>query len=186
MNKPDVKERIIQVASDLFYFQGYSQTGINQIISEAHVAKASMYQHFKSKEDLAVAYLQRKHTEWITSLFTFIEPNKGNNEKLIACFDFLKQWMEEVSFTGCGFQNISCDLPKEQHKIKDQVVLHKNEIRKWIHALLTEDVRLSKKQAENLGDEIVVLLEGAIIVSKIQKNTWPIVSAQKTCIRLLS
>jgi len=186
MNKLDVKERIIQVASDLFYFQGYSQTGINQIISEAHVAKASMYQHFKSKEDLAVVYLQRRHTLWLGNLFSYIEPKKTNNEKLIACFDYLIDWLEEVNFRGCGFQNISCDLPQEQHKIMDQVTLHKNEIRKWIHTLLKEDRNLNEKQAEDLGDEIVVLLEGAIIVSQIQKNSWPIKSAQKTCIRLLA
>ncbi|MFT6754704.1 MAG: AcrR family transcriptional regulator, partial [Urechidicola sp.] len=53
MRKQGVKERIIATASDLFYNQGYNQTGINQIISEAGVAKASLYQHFRSKEDIA-------------------------------------------------------------------------------------------------------------------------------------
>lgn len=62
MKEQSVRERIIDTASRLFYFNGYNQTGVNQIIKEASVAKASLYQHFRSKEDIAVVYLQRRHT----------------------------------------------------------------------------------------------------------------------------
>ena len=68
MEKKGAKERIIEAASRLFYFKGYNQTGINQIIAEANVAKASMYQHFRSKEDIAVAYLIRRHAMWMGNL----------------------------------------------------------------------------------------------------------------------
>ena len=50
-------ERIIEAASRLFFRQGYCSTGINQIISESGVAKASFYTHFPSKEALAMAWL---------------------------------------------------------------------------------------------------------------------------------
>ena len=64
MKKLGVKDRIVETASDLFYHNGYNQTGINQIIAEAGVAKASMYQHYRSKEDIAVAYLRKRHINW--------------------------------------------------------------------------------------------------------------------------
>ena len=54
MNSP--RERILDTATILFHQQGYNSTGINQIISEAKVAKASFYQHFKSKDDLCAAF----------------------------------------------------------------------------------------------------------------------------------
>jgi len=57
------RDRILQVASDLFYRQGYHATGINQIIREAAVAKASFYDHFSSKEALAVAYLEQRREQ---------------------------------------------------------------------------------------------------------------------------
>ena len=186
MEKKGAKERIIEAASHLFYFEGYNQTGINQILKESGASKDSMYRHFNSKEDIAVTYLSRRHVMWVGNLIDYIKVKKTNKEKLISSFDYLNDWLSEVEFRGCGFQNIICDLPKDQQKIKDQVVLHKNELRDLIHDLLKDEDLYTTEEAEQLGDEILVLMEGAIILSQIQQNTWPIISAKRTCIRLLN
>lgn len=186
MKKLSVKERVIEAASRLFYNEGYNQTGINQIISEASVAKASMYQHFRSKEDIAVAYLQGRHIMWMGKLQSFVAENSDAKGKLIGSFDYLMHWLEEVDYRGCGFQNIICDIPLDHQKIKDQVQLHKSELRQWIHTLIKEDNSLSVKDAEALGDEILVLQEGAIILSQIQKESWPIATAKITAQRVFA
>ena len=186
MKKLGVKERIIEAASNLFYFQGYNQTGINQIIAEAGVAKASMYQHFRSKEDIAVAYLTGRHTKWMGKLNECVVRNNHKKGKVVGCFDFLIEWLNEVGYRGCGWQNIITDLPDDHHKIKDQALLHKNEFRVWVQNLLKEEKIYNDKQAEQLGDEILILIEGAIILSQIQKNDWPINTAKRACVRLLS
>lgn len=185
MRKLGVRERIIKAASNLFYFQGYNQTGINQIIEEADVAKASMYQHFRSKEDIAVEYLKGRHIMWMGKLNDFVKSKETNKEKIIASFDYLNQWLKEVDFRGCGFQNIICDLPQDHQKIKDQVLLHKNELREWIHNLLRTDRQIDTED-QKLGDEVLVLIEGAIILSQIQKEAWPISTAKNTCVKILS
>ena len=186
MKELSVRERIIRTASDLFYFNGYNQTGINQIIKDANVAKASMYQHFRSKEEVAVAYLNGRHHMWMGNLFDFVAHKKSNKEKIIASFDYLLDWLNEVNFRGCGFQNIICDIPNDHDKVKAQVVSHKNDLRKWIQSKLKEDGDYSSKEADELGDEILVLIEGAIMLSQIQTKDWPITSAKNTCIKLLS
>jgi AcrR family transcriptional regulator len=186
MKKLGVKERIIETASELFYFQGYNQTGINQILAESGVAKASMYQHFRSKEDIAVAYLIRRHIMWMGKLNECVERKNHKKGKVVGCFDYLTEWLTDVNFRGCGWQNIIADLPEDHTKIRDQAVLHKNEFRDWIHNLLKTENKYTKKQAEQLGDEILILIEGAIILSQIQKNEWPIKSAKRACIKLLS
>ena len=61
MKHSEVKNHIVETASNLFYANGYNLTGINQIISEAGIAKATLYNHFKSKEDICVSYLQYKY-----------------------------------------------------------------------------------------------------------------------------
>jgi AcrR family transcriptional regulator len=58
-SKTTSKERILETAYKLFYTQGYNVTGINQILDQAKVAKASLYQHFGSKEELRVAYIKK-------------------------------------------------------------------------------------------------------------------------------
>jgi len=185
MKKLGVKERIIETASDLFYNQGYNQTGINQIIAEAGVAKASMYQHFRSKEDIAVAYLKQRHIIWMGNLQAFVNKEKTNKEKLIACFDFLNSWLGSVDYRGCGWQNIITDLPNDHIKIKDQAVLHKNDVRAWVHNIIKKEYE-EEENAKHLGDEVIVLLEGAIILSQIQKNNWPIMAAKRAAVSLLT
>jgi len=184
MKKLGVRERIIETASNLFYHQGFNQTGINQIIGEAGVAKASMYQHFRSKEDIAVAYLKQRHINWMGSLQDFVNKEKTNKKKLIACFNFLNNWLVSVDYRGCGWQNIITDLPDDHIKIKDQAVLHKNDVRVWVHTILAEEYE--EEDAKLLGDEVIVLLEGAIILSQIQKNNWPIMAAKRAAVSLLT
>ena len=186
MKRLGVKDRIIKTASELFYFQGYNQTGINQIITEAGVAKASMYQHFRSKEDIAVAYLKGRHIMWMGELDECVNRTNHKEGKVVGCFDYLTEWLTEVNFRGCGWQNIITDLPEDHTKIKDQAVLHKNEFRKWIHNTMKSEGHYTGDLAEQLGDEILILIEGAIILSQIQKNDWPIKSAKRGCVRLLS
>jgi AcrR family transcriptional regulator len=186
MEKKGAKERIIEAASHLFYFEGYNQTGINQILKESGSSKDSMYRHFKSKEDIAVTYLKNRHIMWMGNLLEYTNSKETGKEKLIASFDYLNDWLMEVEFRGCGFQNIICDLPKDQQKIKDQVVLHKNELRDLVHDLLKEENQYTMELAEQLGDEVLVLMEGAIILSQIQRNSWPIISAKRSCIKLLT
>ncbi|MBI9058419.1 TetR/AcrR family transcriptional regulator [Labilibaculum sp. DW002] len=181
-----VNERIIETASRLFYFEGYNQTGINQIIREASVAKASLYQHFRSKEEIAVAYLQRRHIMWMGKLSEFVVAEESGKQKVIGCFNYLADWLTEVGFRGCGFQNIITDLPKDHQSIKDEVLSHKNELREWIHNHLKEDEKLTKKEVEKLGDEVLVLIEGAIMLSQIQQSVAPIEVARGACTRLLS
>lgn len=185
MRKLGVKERIIETASDLFYSQGYNQTGINQIIEEAGVAKASMYQHFRSKEDIAVAYLIARHTMWMGKLEESISKQKGSKRKVIGIFDYLMEWLTAVNFRGCGWQNIITDLPENHDKIKNQAIFHKNELRIWVQEKLMEEEEFTTKKAKDLGDQVLVLIEGAIILSQIQKNSWPIATAKRACKKLL-
>lgn len=184
MQKQSVKERIIETASRLFYFEGYNQTGINQIIEEAGVAKSSMYQSFRSKEEIAVEYLQRRHKMWIGNLSDFVSDKKSGNEKIIGALAYIKDWLEGVEYRGCGFQNIVTDLPKGQNSIADQVLFHKNELLDWLRQELKEE-NYNTEETDILAKEIMVIMEGAIILAQIQKNSWPVNSAESTLRKLL-
>jgi len=95
MKKKTPKERVLEVSKELFRKQGFNSTGINQIIKESNVAKASFYDHFKSKNDLAVEYLKQRHTYWFEQLNSFVEKANNANEKarsanLAFYVDYLK------------------------------------------------------------------------------------------------
>ncbi|WP_196894501.1 TetR/AcrR family transcriptional regulator [Aureivirga marina] len=182
--KQSVKERIIKTASDLFYKQGYTNTGINQIIKEAEVAKASMYQHFRSKEEIAVAFLQYRHLFWMENMIQFVgEEEKDVKQKLAKIFDFLKSWLEEMNYIGCAFQNIVTNLKPEENSIKEEVIFHKSFLENWILKELENSPY--KIISEELSKEIMILIEGAIILSQIHGNSSPIENAKKAYYKVL-
>lgn len=179
MTSLSVKERIIETASDLFYNQGYKHTGINQVIAEANVAKASLYKYFKSKEDIAITYLKNTHEDWMRNLNTFIKDKQTPYARLLAAFDYLQEWLDEVNYVGCSFQNIVTNLPKSEKRIYDLVLFHKNEVKNWITNNLKETNKYNEIELNKLSNEFMVLMEGAIISSQIQKNSVPVESAKR-------
>ena len=186
MKTLNVRERIIETASILFYENGYTQTGINQIIEEANVSKASLYQHYRSKEDIAVEYLQQRHIIWMHELAYCTIGKNNSKEIILEVFNHIESWATEVDYRGCSWQNIFTELPMNHNKIREQVLLSKNQMRKWLRDTIKEDEQYSNKEANELGDQILVLMEGAYILSQIQKKAWPIENAKKVCARLLS
>ncbi|CAM3505482.1 TetR/AcrR family transcriptional regulator [Zobellia roscoffensis] len=185
MAKESVKDRIISAASDLFYIDGYNQTGINKILEVAQVSKDSMYRHFRSKEAIAVAYLEKRHWLFMQGLEEFVVNEKDGNDKVLAVFDCIEYYIGKFEFRGCGFQNIITDLPKGQDSIVEAVRIHINDFHLFIYNELKKNA-IADKKAKELSAEIFVLLEGALILSQIQKSTAPINVGKRACRKILN
>ena len=80
-------ERLINTASDLFYQNGYNNTGINEVIKKAKVAKASLYSHFKTKDDLCLAYLQNKEDKFLNELKASLKGKPKGKLQILGLFD---------------------------------------------------------------------------------------------------
>ena len=145
----------------LFSSQGYNSTGINQIISEASVAKASFYQHFKSKEDLCVEVLNVRHQYWFNELENFTATQKNDKSKIIASFDFLIYMNQKENFRGCSFLNILSEIPTDNIKILSVIQQHKSGLRAYFNELLDD---------KDIGDHIYLLFESSIIESQLFKS----------------
>lgn len=178
----DPAERILNTVDDLFYRQGYSSTGINQIISEAGVARASFYQHFPSKKALAVAYLRRRHTYWFARLREHVNRESNPRKRLLALFDFLDAWLPASDYRGCAFLNMVSESPAIGSEIQKVIVRHKSELRSFILELVSE---LRIKATEQVADTVLVLFEGAIVETQVMRDRWPIQAAREGVARLL-
>lgn len=175
------RERIIETALDLFYRQGYLATGINQIIAEAKVAKATFYAQFPSKEDLCIAYLQARHLRWMGWLKDSVEKHPHGRERLLGVFDFLRQWMRNSDFRGCAFLNIATEVPTIDSRIRGEVIRHKDALQ-WYLMEIIEEIAGAEKgeglETDKLAGIVYVLVEGAIVASQNYHETWPIDAAQ--------
>ncbi|OGQ87434.1 MAG: hypothetical protein A2512_02305 [Deltaproteobacteria bacterium RIFOXYD12_FULL_56_24] len=175
------RERIIETALDLFYRQGYLATGINQIIAEAKVAKATFYAQFPSKEDLCIAYLQARHLRWMGWLKDIVEAHPHGQERLLGVFDFLRQWMRNSDFRGCAFLNIATEVPTIDSRIRGEVIRHKDALQWYLMEIIEEIARVKKGEGletDKLAGIVYVLVEGAIVASQNYHETWPIDAAQ--------
>jgi AcrR family transcriptional regulator len=169
------RERILETAFTLFHKQGYNSTGINQIIADSKVAKASFYQHFKSKEDLCVEFLNKRHGFWFDKLTKFTSKNRTDKTKVLASFDFLIFMNKTENFRGCSFLNLLSEIPADNTKILKVIQNHKNDLREYFRQNLAD---------KQLADHIYLLFESAIIESQLSKNQWA-VNKSKTIVNAL-
>ena len=188
MNKnidKNARNRILETALDLFYRQGYLATGINQIIAESQVAKATFYSNFPSKEALCIAYLQARHLLWMGWLKERVEQEQSGRDKLLAVFDFLKIWMTDNGFRGCAFLNIASEIPAIDSDIRNEVINHKNELLKYLQNIISEDVFSNGSNAIETAKMAYVMVEGAISASQNYHDIWPIESAREAVEKLM-
>lgn len=169
------RERILEKASILFHQQGYNSTGINQIISEASVAKASFYQHFKSKDELCVKFLNWRHQYWFDAFSDYTSKSKTAKTKVISAFDFIIHMNEKENFRGCSFLNILSEISNEQENILKVIQAHKNDLRIFFQQILEDKL---------LTTHVYLLFESAIIESQLFKSN-EIVNKSKLIIKNL-
>jgi len=174
-----VREQILETADRLFYSQGYNLTGINQIIEEAGVAKASLYYHFPSKEDLCVAYLKRRYANWSELLMQTIEGIADPRKCIIKSFECRSEYLLRNNFNGCSYSRIIAELPQRSQKINRQVIINKEKQR----AFFVEHVRKLKRGSGNavqdLADTIFLLFDGATVQCQVYRSLGPMEQAIK-------
>lgn len=175
----DTRSRIVDTASRLFYTQGYNSTGINQVIKEAGVAKASLYQHFPSKEDLLSEYLKISSVSTNEALQSVADKYDNPREKILGLFDFLLKFAKQTEFLGCNFLNVAAEIPKDNQKVRALIRKQKNFIRKMFTDLLKP---LGK---EYLADELYILFDAALVSSKVYGEVWPIKTTRNIVEKLI-
>ncbi|MDR4890596.1 MULTISPECIES: TetR/AcrR family transcriptional regulator [unclassified Chryseobacterium] len=158
---PRPRERILSTAMVLFHQQGYNSTGINQIIDEAEVSKASFYQHFKSKDDLCIEFLNKRYDYWVSELEKFTSEAETVQEKILKSFDFLMDMNKREDFRGCSFLNILSEIPADKEEIHKVIRHHKNKLRECFN----EDI-----QNDMVSAHVYLLFESSILTSQLYRS----------------
>ena len=175
MQRPNIKQHIIETASNLFYVNGYNATGINEIIAKSEIAKATLYHHFKSKEDICIAYLEQRHQKFLDSLKDFVGGQNKGRQQLVSIFDFLRNMYREGNFHGCWGIKTLGELPPKNKKILSVIQRQKKELLLFLGETVGDNIaNISIAETEKISGGIYLLYEGAITESHLHKNDWPI------------
>jgi AcrR family transcriptional regulator len=108
--KPSARDRILSVAGPLFYREGYRAIGIDRVIAEADVAKATFYKHFPSKDDLIVAWITRAEARSSQGL-----PPEDGPDPLSAYVDAMIAMARQGSCMGCTYQGTAAEFAAPAH-----------------------------------------------------------------------
>ncbi|GJM15727.1 MAG: TetR family transcriptional regulator [Thermodesulfobacteriota bacterium] len=183
------KDRIIETANDLFYRQGYHQTGINQIIEESGVAKATFYSNFKSKEDLGVEYLRERDRIDTNATKNTLNGITDPHERYMSIINGLLRYMKDTDFRGCAFGNMAVEITDPNHPMRKEVKLHDDRFRSILKDVIQDlkdsNPKYKQLDVDQLVDTYHLLVEGAVVASKNYNDTWPIERAVKLIEKLV-
>jgi len=162
------KEQIVSQALSLFYQQGFNATGVDNIASEAKVSKKTLYNHFKSKDELILVTL-RKRDELFRNNIVRVTERLGSTakERLLSIFDAHDKWFQEEDFSGCMFINASAEFSASEHPSHVFCAEHKRLVREYIHQLAEQ---AGAQDADILARQLNLLLEGAIVDAHVSGN----------------
>lgn len=159
----DVRERILRTASQLFYREGARAVGIDLIIERAAVAKASLYRHFRTKDDLIAAFLKREDEDFWNCWDRAAEKHP---EDPLAELDEHMQWIGErvarPNYRGCPQLNMAAEFPDADHPARKVAVDHKNELRRRLYGIAS---RLKVQNPEEISNQLLLLVNGAFVSS---------------------
>jgi len=176
-----VRERILDVATDLFYRQGIQAVGVDAIIREADVARMSFYRHFRSKEGLVVACVERRDEavrDWFEKRVKRLAPNP--KDRPLAVFDALAIRFAAEHYRGCGFINTMAEMPDREGAVHRSAAGHKARFEEYLARLLRE-AGLPEAHAIDL----LLLFDGAIVAAVREGTSAPARQARRIAALLL-
>jgi AcrR family transcriptional regulator len=163
---PDARERILNTAYDLFAQRGIRGVGVDEVIERAGVAKATLYRHFPSKDELVLGFLEERERRWTHERVEAGALQRGitPEDQLLAIFDvfddwFREEWSDRDQFEGCSFVNVLLELgPK--HPAGEASVRHLENIRSIVKGLAEE---AGLREPANFARSWHILMKGSIV-----------------------
>src|SRR6202008_4542306 len=160
------RERILAAAYELFSRRGIRAVGTDEVIERAGVAKATLYRHFATKNDLVLAVLQRREELWTHGLIEEQSRQRGETpeEQLLAIFDVMHDWFRAGDgYEGCSFINVLLELGAD-HPAGRASITHIDHVRDIVrHRALAAGLT----DVEDFASSWHILMKGAIIMAAV-------------------
>jgi AcrR family transcriptional regulator len=160
------RERILRTAYELFSHRGIRAVGTDEVIQRAGVAKATLYRHFATKNDLVLAVLERREQLWTHGLIEAQSELRGNtpDEQLLAIFDVLHDWFQNRDgYEGCSFINVLLELGAD-HPAGRASIAHIDNVRDIVRQ---RAVAAGLHDVEDFAWSWHILMKGAIILAAV-------------------
>jgi AcrR family transcriptional regulator len=155
----EARARLLASASRLFYTEGLHSVGIDRVIADAGVTRATLYRHFPSKDDLLVAYLSEADRAIRTQVEAARAAGGAPADVVRAVAATIADGIRSPGFRGCAFLNAAAEYPDPEHPVHQAVLAH----RRWFLSTVTELLAATgETAAEPAAHHFVLLRDGAM------------------------
>jgi AcrR family transcriptional regulator len=161
--QPVTQQRILESAYELFSRRGIRGVGINEVIDRAGIAKDTLYRHFRSKDELVVAFLDLREQRWTHEFVEAGARSRGPDpeEQLLGIFDVFDGWFAQPDFEACAFINTLLEMGTE-HPGGRASVRHLETIRSIVRGL-AEEAEL--RDPTSFAHSWHILMKGSIVAA---------------------
>jgi len=161
--EPEARERILDSSYELFSQRGVQAVGVDEVIETAGVAKATLYRHFPSKDDLVIAFLEQREERWTRELVEAGAKSRGSTpeEQLLAIFDVFDEWFRREDFEACSFINVLLEMGPD-HPAGTASVRHLENIRSIVRGLAEE---AGLRDPASFARSWHILMKGSIVAA---------------------
>jgi AcrR family transcriptional regulator len=157
----EVRDRILETASELFYRRGVRAVGVDLVVERSGVAKTSLYRHFGTKNDLVAAFLKREDQDFWG---TWDRVSERHSDDALAELDAHCEWIGErvgrKNYRGCPQINTAAEFPEIDHPARIVAETHMREMRRRLNVIAE---KLQVARPDRLAGQLAVIINGAFV-----------------------
>ena len=177
------RARILDTATRLFYARGLRAVGVDTIIAESGVAKATFYKHFPAKDELVLAYLDKVDGVWTGQLHAAADAAGSDPaDRLVGLFDALTSACRRDGYRGCAFINAAAESASGT-RVHERTAAHKENVRTWIRGLAEE---AGAPDPDQLARGLTLVLDGGLASGVLDADPAAAIAARDTAAQLVA
>ena len=158
------RERIDDTAYELFSRRGVRAVGVDELVARSGVAKMTLYRHYPSKDQLALAFLRRREELWTRAWLQAEVERRASapGERLLTIFDVFDKWFRRADFEGCTFINVLLETDRKDHPVRVATVEHLAAIRAFLRGLAEQ---VGVRDPDGFARQWHILMKGSIVAA---------------------
>ena len=183
MPRRTVAPALLDTAERLFARHGVNGVGVDAILADSGRSSRSLYQHFGSKEGLAVAALKQRDAAWLAWFRDAATAPAEPERQLLAMFDALETWFRQPDFHGCPFVKVAGEFPEQGHALRRLAADHKRALLDFIGSTARAAGFVAHAR---LARELFLLIEGAIVSALVLNEPAAARTARRAAATLIA
>jgi AcrR family transcriptional regulator len=182
--RASARERLLSAALRRFHESGIQATGVDALIAEAGIAKATFYRQFPSKDDLVVAWLRDPRTRWLDRVRGAVEARAvDGGDAVPVFFDALADWLAAEGYRGCPYLNTAAEITDASHPARTVVIEFLQDVEDYLAGLL---VAAGYRNPRPLAAQLQALAAGAITLGVARRSGAAALAARDAAVAVLT